>query len=291
LAFALSLALVVAHPFRPQLTPGRLELSALDVGQGESLFLSLPGGGTMLLDGGGMPDYGGTVRRAIDIGEAVVSPYLWSRSIRKLDVVAISHAHADHMAGIPAVLENFKAGEVWIAAAQPREDYAMLLPLLAQRGIPLVTLHRGDVREMGGVLFEVLGPAEDSEGKPLHNDDSLVLRARYGRHSFLLTGDIEQRGEIRLVEEDLLPGDTVLKVAHHGSRTSSQPSFLERVRPAFAIISAGFQSPFGHPHPEVVERLHQGNAAILRTDREGLVTIASDGQRLFVSTFRRERVH
>jgi competence protein ComEC len=144
---------------------------------------------------------------------------------------------------------------------------------------------------MGGVLFEVLGPAEDSEGKPLHNDDSLVLRARYGRHSFLLTGDIEQRGEIRLVEEDLLPGDTVLKVAHHGSRTSSQASFLERVRPAFAIISAGFQSPFGHPHPEVVERLHKGNAAILRTDREGLVTVASDGRRLFVSTFRRERVH
>jgi competence protein ComEC len=245
----------------------------------------------MLLDGGGMPDYGGTVRRAIDIGEAVVSPYLWSRSIRRLDVVAISHAHADHMGGIPAVLENFEAGEVWIAAAQPREDYATLLSLLARRGIPLVALHRGDVRKMAGVSFEVLGPAEDSGGKPLHNDDSLVLRARYGRHSFLLTGDIEQRGEIRLVADDLLPADTVLKVAHHGSRTSSQPSFLARVRPAFAVISAGFQNPFGHPHPEILERLHQGNTAILRTDREGLVTVASDGNRLFVSTFRREKVH
>jgi competence protein ComEC len=105
-AFAASLALVVAYPFRPQLTPGRLELSALDVGQGEALFIGLPNGGSMLLDGGGMPDYGGTVRRAIDIGEAVVSPYQWTRSIRRHDVVAISHAHADHKRGITAVLEN-----------------------------------------------------------------------------------------------------------------------------------------------------------------------------------------
>jgi competence protein ComEC len=288
-AFALSLALLVLHPFPHRFTPGRLELSALDVGQGESLFLSLPDGKTMLLDGGGLPTYGEDTRSTIDIGDAVVSPYLWSRSVKRLDVVAVSHPDADHMGGIPAILENFDVGEVWIGGGSSTQGYASLFPLLEQDRLPVMALERGDVLQLGAVTFEALGPEATTPQSASLNERSLVLRARYGRHSFLLTGDIERQSEARLIEERLLPGDTVLKVAHHGSRTSSQERFLERVRPAFALISAGFDSPFGHPHRDVLQRLEHYHATVLRTDLEGVVTVGSDGQRLYVSSYRRER--
>ena len=250
-----SLALLIAHPFPPQLTPGRLELTALDVGQGESLFLGLPDGRTVLVDGGGLPDFGGRIRRTLDIGETVVSPYLWSRSLRRLDVLAVSHLDADHFAGVPALLRNFEVGEMWVAADPSVEDYASIRPLLRSRGVPLVTLRQGEVKQLGQVDIEVLGPAPAPARKWSRNDQSLVLRARYGRHSFLLTGDIEERAESHLLERNVLSGAAVLKVAHHGSKTSSHQPFLERVRPTFAVISAGFRSPFGHPHPSVVKRL------------------------------------
>jgi competence protein ComEC len=268
-----------------------LELSALDVGQGESLFLSLPDGKTMLLDGGGLPTYGDETRSTIDIGDTVVSPYLWSRSVKRLDVVAVSHPDADHIGGIPAILENFDVGEVWIGGGSSAQGYAALFPLVEQHRLPVMTLERGDVLQLGGVVFEVLGPEGDTPPNASLNDRSLVLRARYGRHSFLLTGDIERRSEGRLLEESLLPGDTVLKVAHHGSRTSSQERFLEQVRPAFALISAGFDSPFGHPHRDVLQRLEQHHIRVLRTDLEGLVTVQTDGQRLTTSSYRRQRMH
>ncbi len=288
-ALAICLALLLLHPFAHRFTPGHLELSALDVGQGESLFLSLPDGKTMLLDGGGLPSYGDDVRATFDIGDAVVSPYLWSRSVKRLDVVAVSHPDADHMGGIPAILENFDVGEVWIGGGSSAEGYAALFPLLEQHRLPVMALEGGDLMQLGGVTFEALGPASAPQNAS-RNDRSLVLRARYGRHSFLLTGDIERRGEIRLLEESLLPGDTVLKVAHHGSRTSSQDRFLEHVRPVFALISAGFDSPFGHPHRDVLQRLERHHAVVLRTDVEGLITVASDGQRLYTSSYRRQRL-
>ena len=284
-----SLALLIAHPFAPQLTPGRLELTALDVGQGESLFLALPDGHTMLVDGGGLPDFGGRIRRTLDIGEAVVSPYLWTRSIRRIDVLAISHSDADHFAGVPSLLRNFAVGEVWVAAEPSAEDYADIRPLLRSRGVRLVALRQGEVKRLGPVDFEVLGPAPASPRKWSRNDQSLVLRARYGRHSFLLTGDIEERAELHLVERDVLSGDAVLKVAHHGSKTSSHQPFLARVRPMFAVISAGFRSPFGHPHPSVVKRLEENGARVLRTDLEGTISISTDGERLFLSTYRQEQ--
>ena len=288
-ATAAALALIIAHPFAPRLTPNRLELTALDVGQGESLFLALPDGRIVLVDGGGLPDFGGSIRRTLDIGETVVSPYLWSRSIRRLDVLAVSHPDADHFAGVPALLRNFEVGEMWVAAEPSAEDYADIRSLLRRRGTRLVTLRQGEVKRLGQVDFEVLGPASVPQRKWSRNDQSLVLRARYGRHSFLLTGDIEERAELHLVERGLLPGDVVLKVAHHGSKTSSHESFLERVRPSFAVISAGFRSPFGHPHASVLKRLTQSGATILRTDREGAISISTDGRRLFLNTYRREQ--
>jgi competence protein ComEC len=267
-----------------------VELTAIDVGQGESLFLGLPGGRAILVDGGGLPSYGGSVRSTFDIGEAVVSPYLWSRSIRRLDVIAVTHADTDHTGGVPALLENFEVGELWLAAGPDDERMLPLLGTARARGIPVRRFQRGDGASLGGVRIEVLSPVFETAITGRKNDDSLVLRVSHGSQSFLLTGDIERRAEQALVANPFLGSQTVLKLAHHGSRTSTSPQFLDRVQPSFAIVSSGYRNSYGHPHPEVVRRLTRHGASVLRTDQDGLVSVATDGERLFVSTFRWERL-
>ena len=138
----------------------------------------------------------------------------------------------------------------------------------------------------GGVRIEVLAPFPDYVPRDVPgNNDSLVLRLRFGRHTFLLTGDVEKQIEYRMLGENELAHADVLKVAHHGSKTSTTEDFLNAVSPAFAIISDGFENSYGHPHPDVIARLEQHHAGILRTDRDGLITIRSDGRRLSVETF------
>lgn len=280
---------LVLHPFAPRLDSGKLEITALDVGQGEALFLALPHGQTMLLDGGGLVTFGNPTTRMPDLGEEVVSPYLWSRSIRALDVVIISHAHYDHIGGLPALLENFRVRELWIGNNPASPEYDRVLEIARGKGIKLVRLAGGDVQSMGGVSFHVLWPLPDyvPRSKP-SNDDSLVLLARYRERSFLLTGDIERRPERRLASDGLLPHADVLKVPHHGSKTSTGDFFLEEVRPWFALVSAGYDNPYGHPHADVLARLAGRRTAVFRTDREGLITVSTDGHRVSVTTARME---
>ena len=287
------LVLLVSHPFPHDYSPGRLELTAIDVGQGEALLLALPDGKTMMVDGGGFPDYGGSVRSAFDIGEYVVSPYLWSRSIQKLDVLAVSHPDADHAGGVPALLLNFPVGELWLAKDRLRTEYVDLERFARQRGTAIVELQRNDRRSLGGVEFEVLGPPDAAHrqgGVISSNDSSLVLQARFGKHCFLLTGDVEQRGELELLSTKAVMRVDVLKVAHHGSRTSSHQVFLERLRPTFGVISAGFRNTYRHPHKEVLNRLRGSRVTILRTDLEGASTVSSDGRRLYVTSFRNQNL-
>ena len=290
-------AAVCLHPFPAQLDRGRLELTAIDVGQGESLFIAFPDGQTLLMDGGGQPDFGrdedeqaeSNDARTIDIGESVVSPYLWSRSIRRLDVVAVSHPDADHFGGIPAIIENFEVGELWLGENTFEAEYGPLVEQARSKGIEVVRVTKGNEREFGAAQVRVLRPEVGTESATERNNLSMVLSLHFREHQFLLTGDVEALAEIALGRELRDRHLDVLKVAHHGSRGSSSEIFLEQTRPMFAMISAGFDNTYRHPHEELLERLRRRKTAVLRTDLDGAISIFSDGHQLELRRFAKDR--
>ena len=280
------LVLILWHPFAPDIHAGQLEMTAIDVGQGDSLLVVFPDGKRMLVDGGGIPAFGGRARSQLDVGEDVVAPYLWDRGIGRVDVVAMTHAHEDHSGGLPALISDFHPREVWTGATPDSPEWEAVRVKAVAAGAKIVPLHAPAVFTFGGATMEVLAPALDY--LPLDtpkNNDSLVMRATLGEHSFLLAGDVEQGVEREMFFANELLATDVLKVAHHGSRTSSTEEFLSAVQPAFAVISVGFENSYGHPHPTVVERLTEHHATILRTDRDGLITIRTDGKRIWVETY------
>lgn len=270
-------ALLLWQPWLGEKPSGNLELTAIDVGQGDSLLVMLPKGEIMLIDGGGQLVYGRRRKSNLDIGEDVVSPYLWSRGIRRIDVMVATHAHQDHIGGLSALIANFRPRELWTGANPPSE----LLALARLLGIPSLRKHPGEPVELSGATVEILAPAEDYVSKQPDNNDSLVMRLTYGARSFLLTGDMERGIEAKLLASGADLRADVLKVGHHGSRTSSSQPFVDAVAPSVALISAGFENSFGHPHPDIVGRLSARHAAVLRTDMDGLVTARTDGQRLW----------
>jgi competence protein ComEC len=285
LAIAASLAVIVAHPFAPVVEHGKFELSAIDVGQGDSLLASFPQGPLMLIDAGGIPSFGRTRKSSLDIGEDVVSPYLWTRSIKRLDVVVMTHAHEDHMGGMSAVLRNFHPRELWTGATQDSPEWRGVRDTAQRLHIVIRHMQRGPPFSFGGTTLQVLAPGPDylPESVP-KNDDSLVMRVRFGSTSFLLTGDMEKRIERELADLGLLEHDNILKVGHHGSRTSSTPLLLDLERPAFGIISAGFDNSYGHPHPATLKALSERNVRVFRTDEQGLITVVSNGKAFKIET-------
>jgi competence protein ComEC len=277
------LALIAVHPFPSDLRPGVLEVAMIDVGQGDSILLGLPSGGAALVDTGGIQTFGKPRQRdsGFDTGEDVVSPYLWRRGLRRLDVLMISHAHADHSGGAPAILENFHPREVWGAFDLDDPGWRRLAALARAAGCRVRSLHRGDVVELGGLRWEVLAPLPDMRKRDV-NEASLVVRASYGRHSLLLTGDMDRRTEALLLEAGYDQRVDILKVAHHGSKNASLPRFLDVLKPALAMVSAGFENNYGHPNPVTLDSLEQRHALLLRTDLQGLVVARSNARYLEV---------
>ncbi len=293
LAVLLGTAAVIAvYPFAPRYTPGALELTVLDVGQGDAIFVVTPRGKTMLIDAGGArSNFGSRMEEkhsGPDPGEDAVSPYLWSRGFRRLDVVALTHAHQDHIGGMTAILDNFRVGEMWIGREESSPALAALEGQAQAKHVAIVRETRGAKFDWDDVRGEVLWPeaAGGDDGAP-QNNDSLVLRLVYGRKAFLLPGDAEKQAEEHILDEtsdDSLRAD-VLKAGHHGSKNSTMPEFLKKVQPRVVIISAGENNPYGHPSPELLERLQQAGVRILRTDQDGAVHALTNGESLEVSCY------
>jgi competence protein ComEC len=300
----LMLYLVVAHPLSAGSPDGRLRIDFLDVGQGDAALVTMPDGTTLLVDGGGHPDF--STRRTASaveeepeefferdtrsIGEAVVSEYLWWRGLDSVDYILATHADADHIDGLNDVARNFHVRAALIARAPVVDtEFARFSTTLRREGVPLYFIGQGDTLRFGTIEARVLWPPHAVDANAASgNNDSLVLQLRFGDRTFLLTGDIEKEAEAALVamQEDLR--SDVVKVAHHGSRTSSIDEFVGRTRASVAVISVGLASIFGHPHREVVERWRASGAEVLTTGRRGTITISTDGHDLRVETFVRD---
>lgn len=285
-ASAVFLGLLLWSPFPPQVTPGELEMTAIDVGQGDAFFIAFPDGKLMVLDAGGMPTYGGR-KSKIDTGEDVVSPYLWTRAIKRLDVIAVSHFHEDHAGGVPALIRNFHPKEIWAGAIPDSAEAKQVKDAAKAGSAALRRLTAGETLAFGGTRITVLAPPpEDTVRRDVSDQDSLVLRISYGERSLLFTGDLEPKIEQALVEAGVLSRTDVLKVPHHGSGKSTGEAFLDQLRPSLAVISSGFENSYGHPHPNLLGRLEKARATALRTDVWGLITIRTNGRGIELDTNR-----
>ena len=269
---------------------GRQDLRAtfLDVGQGSATLLELPGGYCMLVDGGGYPD-----NAVFDVGARIIAPFLWHKKIKTVETLILTHPNSDHLNGLIYIAEHFNVQTIW-SNGEPGKTagYRQMMKTIRDVNITHPVFRQLDRQvEIGGVNIEILNPPPGFlERRPTDpwrdlNNNSLVARFTSGAISLLLCGDITAKAENELVtrEGDRLKS-TVLFVPHHGSDSSSTPGFIDAVQPRIGIVSAGWQNRYHFPHPAVLKRYHQAKTRLLRTDRDGAISLTTDGLRLSIST-------
>jgi competence protein ComEC len=246
------------------------------------MLVTFPNGRTLVVDSGGV-----TVKGDFDIGDRVLGPALRARQLLRLDYLVVTHGDPDHIGGARAIVRDFQPREMWWGVPVANHEPTARVRAEADRArAGWRTLQRGDRVEIGGVDVRVLHPPPpDWERQKVRNNDSIVLELRFGDVSMLLTGDIGREVEQELLASlDLLPM-VVLKVPHHGSGTSSSEEFVQRLKPAVAVIGVGRANPYGHPVPHVLERYRAQGTEIFRTDRDGEVEVTTDGATINVRTF------
>ncbi|HWR06801.1 DNA internalization-related competence protein ComEC/Rec2 [Sporomusa sp.] len=260
--------------------PRPLAVHFIDVGQGDATLVVTPHGKAVLVDTGG--SFGSS---GFDIGERVVAPYLKHYGVTAVDYLILTHGHQDHAGGAAGVAGDIRINNVMVA----REAYSPAVQALlhTKPAITIIPAYTGQSFWLDGVLFSIdhsVGDAEANRHAISGNEVSSVIRISYGQHSFLITGDLEAPGEATLLTHGVLPC-TVLKVGHHGSKTSSTVPFLEAISPKFAVISVGYGNRFGHPHQETLKRLMAIETLIYRTDKMGAIVFRSDGKDIAVDTY------
>ena len=258
-----------------------LQITFLDVGQGDGICMELPDGRVYLMDGGSSD--------VSKVGNYRLVPFLKAKGIRKIDAVFLSHGDTDHINGIAELLEEKQISVdcVCLPAGAEQEEFAEIKDLARARNISVRTIQAGDFWENNGTKFWCLNPADVTESG---NAASVVLYMEYQNFSMLLTGDLEGEGEksvAALLRSNAITGISVLKVAHHGSKNSTKEEFLRQCSPAVAVISCGERNTYGHPHKETLERLNDMGTAVYRTDCSGAIQITVTGSRMKVTEYRR----
>ena len=266
-----------------------LRVTVIDVGNGSAALLEIPGGTTIMVDGGGFSD-----NASFDVGARIIAPFLWQKKIKTLDLLILSHPNSDHLNGLIYLADNFNVTSLW-ANDERRHTlgYKELIETCSRRQIFLPDYTRlAREHQFNGVQIEILYPPrnfmdlKNSDRWRNSNNNSVVLRVSYGGISFLFPGDIETAAEKELA--DLANGrlaSTVLVAPHHGSRSSSSQKFLEEVNPQMVVVSCGRSSHFKFPYPEVLQRYSALGAAVYRTDHNGAVNFSTDGRRLRIQSF------
>jgi competence protein ComEC len=269
---------------------GQLEVTFLDVGHGDASFIRFPQGSTMLIDGGG------SYRDDFDVGERVVAPFLWYRGVRRVDYVVATHSHPDHAKGLGVILRDFRVRQFWDNGTRHSAPWYDTLRQAAtdQHRYRDVVSDGPTTATVDGVHLELLHPTttfqpqmkrRGSAADAGENNRSLVIKLTYGTVSVLFTGDIEQEAEGFLLQSGHGLHATILKVPHHGSRTSSSDAFVRAVHPSVAVFSVQRDGRFGHPHAVVLDRYTTLGAHIFRTDAHGAITVRTDGQSVWVEPY------
>lgn len=268
-----------------------MEVNFIDVKQGDAALVRFPGGATMLIDAGGFRDPN------FDVGERVVAPFLLKKRITRLNYVVATHPDVDHWGGLNYLLNNFRVDELWADPGSWEPNlWAGFVSLAAKKRIKLLSVHDTVMpREIRGAQVQVINPPLDSyystgsKGPGADNNRSVVVKINYDQVGFLFAGDIEKEAEARLALSGKELAAAVVKVPHHGSKTSSTAQFIDRLRPRVAVISAGSTNRLGHPAPSVIARYLERGVKVYRTDRDGAVTVLTDGRQLRVSSYLNKR--